>query len=194
MEHRIESWTNYCRLFEAFLSERIALHLPNEWLWDMVDEFLYQFQAYHQFKGKTSQNTPEENEQIQSIEIGNEKIWNVLDVLNYLEQFVERSGIEAYLHQGGEIDLFQKEGYQLPGNVPIVMGYVSLIGLSRIYVLVGDYGTALHVLTPLKIHEPKTLFARKIPGAFVSLFYYVTFTYLMMRRLLSSKTFPLSFV
>ena len=50
------------------------MQLPNEWLWDMIDEFLYQFQAYHQFKGKPSQQNPEERSAIRQIESSNEKV------------------------------------------------------------------------------------------------------------------------
>ena len=31
-----------------------AAQLPNGWLWDMVDEFVYQFQSWAQFRGKAA--------------------------------------------------------------------------------------------------------------------------------------------
>lgn len=50
------------------------MQLPNEWLWDMVDEFMYQFQAYHQFRGKISQHTPEDKQALLEFEASKEKV------------------------------------------------------------------------------------------------------------------------
>ena len=38
---------NYCQLFNYILSAEkpIDLKLPNQWLWEMIDEFIYQFQV-----------------------------------------------------------------------------------------------------------------------------------------------------
>lgn len=32
----------------------VALELPNQWLWNIIDEFIYQFQAFSQFRCKLS--------------------------------------------------------------------------------------------------------------------------------------------
>lgn len=32
----------------------VALELPNQWLWNIIDEFIYQFQAFSQFRSKLS--------------------------------------------------------------------------------------------------------------------------------------------
>lgn len=47
LEQRMESWLNYCDIFNLLLSvdTPLALELPNQWLWDMIDEFIYQFQV-----------------------------------------------------------------------------------------------------------------------------------------------------
>lgn len=47
LEQRMESWLNYCDIFNLLLSvdTPISLELPNQWLWDMIDEFIYQFQV-----------------------------------------------------------------------------------------------------------------------------------------------------
>lgn len=45
--HRYESFMNYQELFSELLSSKdpIPLSLPNVWLWDIIDEFVYQFQV-----------------------------------------------------------------------------------------------------------------------------------------------------
>lgn len=44
LEQRFESYRNYVKLFNAILSaERpLDLELPIQWLWDIIDEFIYQ--------------------------------------------------------------------------------------------------------------------------------------------------------
>lgn len=49
LHQRIESWLNYCDIFNLLLSvespQELELELPSQWLWDMIDEFIYQFQV-----------------------------------------------------------------------------------------------------------------------------------------------------
>ena len=45
LRQRCESWDNYCDLFGLLLHSNVNMQLPNIWLWDMIDEFLYQFQV-----------------------------------------------------------------------------------------------------------------------------------------------------
>merc|ERR1712196_341590 len=62
LEQRIESWANYCDFFNLLLEvdTPVVLQLPNQWLWDMVDEFIYQFQAFCQFRSRVRNKTDEE--------------------------------------------------------------------------------------------------------------------------------------
>jgi hypothetical protein len=42
--------------------------LPNVWLWNMVDEFLYQFQSFAQYRSKLTTKSPEEIELLKKCE------------------------------------------------------------------------------------------------------------------------------
>ena len=37
-----------------------TLVLPNQWMWDIIDEFIYQFQSFCQFRAKIMNKTEEE--------------------------------------------------------------------------------------------------------------------------------------
>jgi hypothetical protein len=50
VEQRRESWVNYVDLFAVILNQNLNIQLPNGWLWDMVDEFVYQFQSFCQYR------------------------------------------------------------------------------------------------------------------------------------------------
>ena len=58
LEQRMESWENYTSLFDRIFSDDDddnnldRLDLPLPWLWDMVDEFVYQFTDFCRFRTK----------------------------------------------------------------------------------------------------------------------------------------------
>ena len=41
-----------CCCFQVVLHGVMNMQLPNQWLWDMVDEFVYQFQSFCQYRAK----------------------------------------------------------------------------------------------------------------------------------------------
>ena len=68
LEQRCESWDNYCGLFQVFLTGNVNMQLPNQWLWDMIDEFVYQFQNFCQYRAKLKMKTDEEIAQLKDCE------------------------------------------------------------------------------------------------------------------------------
>jgi translation initiation factor 3 subunit L len=69
------------------------LELPDQWLWELVDEFVYQFQSFAQFRARIQKKTPEELESLHK----QNKVWNVLCVLNVLHSLVDKSNIKRQL-------------------------------------------------------------------------------------------------
>ena len=61
-----------------------------------------------------------------------------------------------------------------------MMGYFSLVGLLRLHSLLGDYYLAVKVLDKIELHK-QSLYSR-VPGCQITMFYYVGFAYMMMRR------------
>ena len=54
LELRRDMWENYRKLFELLATVNAPLNLPNVWLWDMIDEFLYQAQFYRALAGQAN--------------------------------------------------------------------------------------------------------------------------------------------
>lgn len=52
LEQRINSFFNYCDFFNLIISAQnpVMLELPDIWLWELVDEFVYQFQNFAQYR------------------------------------------------------------------------------------------------------------------------------------------------
>ena len=75
---RFESYYNYCNLFNCILSPEkpIVLDLPNQWLWEVIDEFIYQFQSFQQFRAKLQKKSDDEIEVLKH----NLRTWDVLQV------------------------------------------------------------------------------------------------------------------
>uniref|UniRef100_A0A672GVW4 Eukaryotic translation initiation factor 3 subunit L n=1 Tax=Salarias fasciatus TaxID=181472 RepID=A0A672GVW4_SALFA len=95
LDQRFESYYNYCNLFNYILNADgpAPLELPNQWLWDIIDEFIYQFQSFSQYRCKTAKKSEEEIEFLRN----NPKIWNVHSVLNVLHSLVDKSNINRQL-------------------------------------------------------------------------------------------------
>lgn len=183
LEQRCESWDNYCALFGVILHGNVNMQLPNLWLWDMVDEFIYQFQSFCQYRGKLSTKTAEELELLKRCD----QVWNVLGVLNYLQALHDKSNIDATLEKErmGEEMFSQNEGYDYnQSNVLRLLGYFGMTGLLRVHCLIGDYHGALKAIDSIDLDKPG-LFTKVTP-CYISTMYYVGFSYLMTHRYLDA--------
>merc|ERR1711939_1037437 len=61
-----------------------------------------------------------------------------------------------------------------------MLGYFSIIGLLRVHCLLGDFSLALKTLDDIELSK-KAMFARVMAAHFTT-YYYVGFSYMMMRR------------
>ncbi|OWK03820.1 EIF3L [Cervus elaphus hippelaphus] len=179
LEQRFESYYNYCNLFNYILNADgpAPLELPNQWLWDIIDEFIYQFQSFSQYRCKTAKKSEEEIDFLRS----NPKIWNVHSVLNVLHSLVDKSNInrqlEVYTSGGDPESVAGEYGRH---SLYKMLGYFSLVGLLRLHSLLGDYYQAIKVLENIELNK-KSMYSR-VPECQVTTYYYVGFAYLMMRR------------
>ncbi|PPR80775.1 hypothetical protein GOBAR_AA39939 [Gossypium barbadense] len=158
----------------------VNMQLPNQWLWDMVDEFVYQFQSFCQYRAKMKNKTEQEIALLRQFD----QAWNVYGVLNYLQAFVEKSNIIQILEQEKEgIEQFTAtDGYDYSGgsNVLKVLGYFSMVGLLRVHCLLGDYQTGLKCLLPIDINQQGVY--TSVIGSHITTIYHYGFASLMMRR------------
>uniref|UniRef100_A0A158R4Y8 Eukaryotic translation initiation factor 3 subunit L n=1 Tax=Syphacia muris TaxID=451379 RepID=A0A158R4Y8_9BILA len=181
--HRYESYLNYQELFSEILNserEPIDLELPNIWLWDIIDEFVYQFQAFCLYKANPGKRNSEECEELVAIE-ASQVAWNIYPVLNILYSLLSKAQIDEQLcaiREGRNPDDVANEFGRSP--LYFKLGYFSLIGLLRAHVLLGDYHQALKTVENLEL-DPKGLYNR-VPSCLVTLHYYVGFSHMMMRN------------
>jgi len=179
LPQRMNSYFNYCQIFNHILSADtpVDLELPNQWLWEIMDEFIYQFQAFAQYRAKLQKKSDEELEYLKQ----NPKVWNVHSVLNVLHSLVDMSNInkqlEVYNNQGNPDQVAGEFGRH---SLYKMLGYFSLVGLLRLHSLLGDFYQAIKVLENIELNK-KSLYSR-VPGCQITTYYYVGFAYMMMRR------------
>lgn len=187
-EDRFHSYDNYCDFFNYVLNSEgpVPLELPAQWLWDIVDEFIYQFQSYSQWRNRVSTKSEDE---LMLLQDGG--VWSSYSVLNVLYSLIQKSGIVEQLqasHQGKDPDEVADEF----GSRALYkhLGYFSIIGLLRVHVLMGDYTLALKMLDCIDLHKKGQVAPssggmpslNKVTACHVTCYYYVGFAYLMLRR------------
>jgi translation initiation factor 3 subunit L len=102
-------------------------------------------------------------------------------VLNVLYSLIQRSQINEQLAAiKANADPTQVAGEY--GTRPLyrMLGYFSIIGLLRVHCLLGDFSLALKTLDDIELNK-KAMFARVMAAHFTT-YYYVGFSYMMMRR------------
>lgn len=180
LDQRVNSFLNYCEFFNYILSATtpVTLELPDIWLWELVDEFVYQFQNFAQYRARLTDKSEEEMDQLLN---NNSKVWNILCILNVLHSLVEMSNIKVQLEvsaSGGDPESVAGEFGR--HSFYKMLGYFSLVELLRVHSLLGDYYQAIKILEPIEIHK-KTQYSH-IPACQISTSFYVGFAYMMMRR------------
>jgi translation initiation factor 3 subunit L len=173
LQNRIDSWNNYTKLFSFLLQEekKEEVVIPTAWLWDMLDEFVFQYHSFCQFRNKLDTKD----------ELRNNKSnpWNTLSVFQHLHAFVRKASAIKVRETEGE------EGWD---NIHKQLGVFSQITLLRLNVLLGDYHQALKAISTIDLNN-KGLYTR-VTGCHITLYYYLGFAYLMTRRYVDSiRTF-----
>lgn len=180
-EDRMGSWDNYCRLLDLVIEDLkeaedvFSIALPAQWLWDILDEFIYHYQTYSTFRNKTAKMGKEKDlNQLKE----NPAVFDTTKVLTYLHLLVRHSLIEEWLARPenpmGKGGAFTDESVRL-------IGYFSLMQLLRMHCLLGDYRLAMETIECVDFNAEVPLFY-SIPACHVTIYYYMGFAYLMMRR------------
>lgn len=185
-QDRVDSFENYCEWFNFIINpvdqQPVYLELPNQWLWDIIDEFIYQFQNYSQYRCKLqSKDDAEINLINDALE---ENVWSVHSVLNVLQTLVERSKINeqltAYNEKKTMEDVDAIGGAFGQCQLYKMLGYFSLIGLLRLQTQLGDYHQALKAIENVTL-DMKTS-ATDAADCLIATYYYEAWCKIMLRK------------
>lgn len=165
---RFESFQNYISLFNFFLQldpSEPKIDLPIVWLWDIIDEFTYQFRTFHEYRTTTNELDPEELRMLKD----HVHVWSAQTVIRYLSAFVEKADHVRNQCRGKVKNIFS------------TLSDYSLVGLCQVMCLISDYTSSLEALAPLDFNSKNSSFS-KVLGCRTHLYYYMGFSYLMLRR------------
>ncbi|KAL1662090.1 RNA polymerase I-associated factor PAF67-domain-containing protein [Schizophyllum commune] len=183
IDDRFHSYENSCELFNYLLNSDgpVELQLPEQWLWDIIDEFIYQFQVFCTWRSKIKNKSEDE---LMLLAEGGPQVWSSYSVLNVLYSLIQKSKINEYIvaTREGKSPEEIAEIVGEYGQKPLyrMLGYFSIVGLLRVHVLLGDFTLALKVMDDVEFNL-KTPFTR-VTACHVTTFYHVGFCYLMLRR------------
>jgi len=191
----LESWTNYCKLFDLFLKSEFDRPefpaLPSSWAFDILSEFVYQFQFWCQEVSKLRTNAPRTDEDQDLLE-ANTDAWNPRAVFGYLKNFARVSKIREIMDN--EEKCIQ-EGTQIANPHPnvcqlmMLLGYFSMVQVCRLNTLLGDYHGALRSIDSINTRSRHHKFSGgccdlylSVPDCHVNLYYHTAFSQVMSRR------------
>ncbi|KAF7792787.1 hypothetical protein EIP86_003886 [Pleurotus ostreatoroseus] len=182
IDDRFHSYENSCELFNYLLNSDgpVPLELPEQWLWDIIDEFIYQFQSFCVWRSKVKSKSDDEL----ILLADGSQVWSSYSVLNVLYSLIQKSKINEFIvsQQQGKS---QEEIAEIVGEYGVkplyrMLGYFSIIGLLRVHSLLGDFTLALKVMENVELNQ-KSSFTR-VTACHVTTYYYVGFCYIMLRR------------
>ncbi|KAJ9142517.1 Eukaryotic translation initiation factor 3 subunit L [Coniochaeta hoffmannii] len=182
LEVKFQSYDSYCSLFHFILNSEgpVDLEPPSYyWAWDVIDEFIYQFNSFSSYRARIARQANNE-EEIQILR-DNPNTWGCYSVLNVLYSLIQRSQISEQLAaMKRNEDPMAVAGEYGSKSLYRMLGYFSIIGLLRVHTLLGDFSLALKTLDDIELNK-KAMFARVMAAHFTT-YYYVGFSYMMMRR------------
>jgi len=183
---KYKSWENYVDLFNLLINTQDVPEwsLPSQWLWDIMDEFIYQFSQYRQFRSKLQNKLGIELEFLRNHD---GTLWGIHSVLNVMHSIVEKSNIVESLNQyvvkngqkNKNLKVGQIENQFAESQMYKYLGYCSLIGLLRFHVITGDYQLAID---SIKSNPIDLLYDLEDNGWFITTHYYFGFALVMTKR------------
>jgi translation initiation factor 3 subunit L len=86
LDDRIESWNNYLELFSFLSQQQHKLRFPHVWLFDLVDEFVWQAQSFNHYRAKVKALSAADRQTLAS----EPELWSALTVIQTLQKIVDR--------------------------------------------------------------------------------------------------------
>lgn len=166
LRDRAASWDNYRALFDIVLNANLNVRLPPSWLWDVVDELCYQFQAFHQARSRAEAAAAQGSGGGSSGARGVSPLdtadlqgpagsaWPAAEVSRYLAELAAKAALDdsVLCSPAGAAAFAAADGGSGPdgkgSNVLRLLGLFARLGLARVRCCLGDYQGSLEALGP----------------------------------------------
>ena len=205
---RVGGWRTYARLFDLILAEsaldggdeskKETLYLVPEWCFDLMHEFLYQFQGFCQFRTATYAAAAKSSSSSSDAAEKGGPAGHVADAIDVLSQNRDAWAVESVLSY---LRRLVSAGTKSGGVAPVYrfLAYFGSVTLSRLECLLGDYRASVSALDVVydpdaelvavgeDMKSPEELVNGVFPAR-LSLAYHAGVSYLMLRRYRDSAT------
>ena len=140
--------------------------LTVQWVNDIIQEFVYQFQGFCQYRCQVAIRSVEDLRVLNS----NRNVWNLPSVLRVLNDLVKA---------GRPNESSQKTG--VVSKLNLQFASFAAVEMARLECLLGDYTASLKALLSLNLNDRSEIFMQ-LPTCQVSVFYHTGICLLMLRR------------
>ncbi|CRH01014.1 eukaryotic translation initiation factor 3 subunit L, putative [Plasmodium relictum] len=189
LEDRKNAWDNYKCLLNFIStictdlsgdSNDNVLVMPHVWIYDFLSEYVYQYQSMCHFKVELLKE-PEKNLKGIDFIIKNAEVFEssiVLEVLHSLLLKAEFTTLPEEEKSTFVNNVFSINNDDLTSKYQF--GYFACCILLNLHVLMGDYHTALKLISNIELNH-KALYW-KVTICHISIFYNIAFCYMMLKR------------
>ncbi|RYG68771.1 hypothetical protein EON64_04400 [archaeon] len=135
--------------------------LTTQWIYDITQEFAYQFQGFCQFRSQHSSQNPDTLRLLQA----NKEAWTLPAAVDMLAKLV----------RGGRV-----EGVTGQSPMSSQLAYFATIELARLECLIGDHSASLNTISRLHITERNELFAT-LPICMFNVYYHIAVCHMLSK-------------
>lgn len=197
------SFKSYYFLFRCLSELGDISFIPSHWIWDMLDEFVFQFQWRWSKTEKQGQAVAQSSNVQSTLSNSNggqssgTTPWSLHSVLSVLRNLVVVSGVCVSTNSQCVIESeevssstkFFSPGAGSDSIDPLVrLGWFALVSIVRIYTLCGDFSQALKTITFMshKFHK-SSLFSSE-PACIITFCRYAGFVGFYLKRYTLART------
>jgi len=169
----IKSWHNYVKLFDFVIDSAMnnqddAIKITAKWVYDITQEFAYQFQGFCQLRCQVAHHNAETARILEA----NKDAWNFPQVLSILNRLINC----ALLKQDGKFKTLSSSS-----PFTVLFGYFAVIEKARLDCLVGDFTSSLDAISRLSLVDRSECFMQ-IPVCHLNVFYHAGVCNMMIRK------------
>jgi translation initiation factor 3 subunit L len=168
VEVRCESWTNYLELFKVLIPEQGSdlhrLELPCKWIWEILDESIYQFQNFCIYASKLKKD-----------DLAYKELLLRKDVPNFKEL---EGALKGLLSKSQILDASGNILIEAKPKTRHYVGYYVYLALIKLYVSFGFFPEAYALVQKCSL-EYISNYLKRSWCSLVTFFYYSGLTYIV---------------
>jgi len=172
LNDHISSWANYVKLFDFVLNAADdEFCITSKWIYDITQEFAYQFQGFCQLRCQLAHHNPETTRILEA----NRDAWNFPTVVSILKKLMASAKSKQNSSANGKTAITPSSPFS------VQFGYFATIELARLECLLGDFTSSLSAISSISLNDRSELFMQ-LPVCHLNVFYHTGVCNMMLRK------------